>query len=124
MINMLVSRLVLQRHWARWCDALSGAIDILCFFPTSAKLHSGIPRAWTECPWEESALQAMKNIHTPTPQPAESTALSLIVYMYMVKGKIVGMILNNYLIFKALCEDKEPLALIVTGLDDISDQTA
>ncbi|KAF7969664.1 hypothetical protein HWV62_26713 [Athelia sp. TMB] len=69
-----------------------------------------------------TALAAMKNIFKLTSQLSESTGLSLIIYV--VKGKLVGNIVKNYLLFKAFCDDKVPLALVVTGLDDVDDKVA
>ncbi|KZP04587.1 P-loop containing nucleoside triphosphate hydrolase protein, partial [Athelia psychrophila] len=67
-----------------------------------------------------TTLAAMKNIRELTTQLADSTGLSLIIYM--VRGRLVGSIRKNYLLFKAFCDGKVPFVIVVTGLDNESDR--
>ncbi|KZP20478.1 P-loop containing nucleoside triphosphate hydrolase protein [Athelia psychrophila] len=67
-----------------------------------------------------TALTATENIRKLTTQLLESTGLSLI--LYMVRGKPVGSVITDYLLFKAFCDDKVPFVLVVTGLDQDSDR--
>ncbi|KZP22228.1 P-loop containing nucleoside triphosphate hydrolase protein [Athelia psychrophila] len=67
-----------------------------------------------------TTLAAMKNIRELTTQLADSTGLSLIIYM--VRGRLVGSIRKNYLLFKAFCDGKVPFVIVVTGLDGESDR--
>ncbi|KZP22233.1 hypothetical protein FIBSPDRAFT_931233 [Athelia psychrophila] len=67
-----------------------------------------------------TTLAAMKNIRELTTQLADSTGLSLIIYM--VRGRLVGSIRKNYVLFKAFCDDKVPFVIVVTGLDGESDR--
>ncbi|KZP12901.1 hypothetical protein FIBSPDRAFT_707108, partial [Athelia psychrophila] len=65
-------------------------------------------------------LEAMKNIRELTTKLADSAGLSLIIYM--VRGKLVGSIRQNYRLFKAFCDGKVPFVIVVTGLDGESDR--
>ncbi|KZP32056.1 hypothetical protein FIBSPDRAFT_849024 [Athelia psychrophila] len=67
-----------------------------------------------------TALAAMKNIRVLTLQLAASKGLSLIIYV--VRGRLVGSIIKNYLLFKAFCDDQVPFVLVVTGLDGEPDR--
>ncbi|KZP04588.1 hypothetical protein FIBSPDRAFT_968005 [Athelia psychrophila] len=62
-------------------------------------------------------LEAMKNIRELTTKLADSAGLSLIIYM--VRGKLVGSIRQNYRLFKAFCDGKVPFVIVVTGLDGL-----
>lgn len=62
-----------------------------------------------------TALAALKNIRELTTLLAGSTGLSLIIYV--VRGRLVGSIIKNYLLFKAFCDGKVPFVIVVTGLD-------
>lgn len=65
------------------------------------------------------ALQAMKNLRDLTTKLANSTGLSLVIYV--LKGRINKTTKVNYTIFKAFCEEV-PLVIVVTGLEDASNK--
>ncbi|KZP17100.1 P-loop containing nucleoside triphosphate hydrolase protein [Athelia psychrophila] len=67
-----------------------------------------------------TVLAATENIRKLTTRLVESTGLSLIIYM--VRGKPVGSVITDNLLFKAFCDDKVPFLLVVTGLDQVSDR--
>ncbi|KAF7969669.1 hypothetical protein HWV62_26723 [Athelia sp. TMB] len=62
-------------------------------------------------------LDAIKNIHRLTSQLASGTGGSLVIYV--VKGKLLSSVIKNYMLVKAFCDDRLPLALVVTGLDGV-----
>ncbi|KAF7969671.1 hypothetical protein HWV62_26727 [Athelia sp. TMB] len=65
-------------------------------------------------------LQAVTNIYTLTRQLEDGVCLM----MYCFRGRITKNAIKNYQMFKDFCNDKVPIALVVTGLEHELDKEA
>ncbi|KZP22234.1 hypothetical protein FIBSPDRAFT_931234 [Athelia psychrophila] len=65
---------------------------------------------------------AMQNLRERTTQLTASTGLSLVIYM--MRGKPTENVINDYVSFKAFCDDQVAFVLVMTALDGVSDRAA